>query len=88
MVILCVSASSEGIGPKPHLASSLSVTKEWNSLSACRRALWIRSRWNLLREGRQTTVKEQAKVRRRTYPQDEGFLGPQYNDQMCPDQRP
>ena len=63
MVISYASASSEGLGPKPHLASRLSVTKEWKSLSACRQALWTRSRWNLLREGRPTAAKEQAKVR-------------------------
>ena len=64
MVISCASASSEGLGPKPHLASRLSVTKEWKSLSTCRLALWTWSRWNLLREGRLIAAKEQAKVRR------------------------
>jgi len=43
-VISCASASSDGLGPNPHLVRCLSVTKEWKLLSKCRRALWTRSR--------------------------------------------
>ena len=51
-------ASSKGSGPSPHLARRLRVTKEWKSLSAWRRALWTRLRWNLLRDGRLTPAKQ------------------------------
>ena len=100
MVISCASASSEGLGPNPHLESSQSVTKEWKSLSTCRLALWTWSRWNLLREGRLIAAKEQAKVRRqkkrkkkkkkekegggRTYPHDKGFLSPHITTKCIP----
>ena len=51
-------ASFEGSGLSPHLARCLKVTKEWKSLSAWRRALWTRSRWNLLRDGCLTPAKQ------------------------------
>ena len=51
-------ALSEGSGPSPHLARRRRVTKEWKSLSTWRRALWMRSRWNLLKDGRLTPVKQ------------------------------
>ena len=41
IVTSCAMASSDGSGPSPHLARRLRVTKEWKSLSTCRRARWM-----------------------------------------------
>ena len=57
-VTSCAIASADSSGLSPHLARRQRVTKEWKFLSTNIRALWMRSRWNLLKKGRPKAVKQ------------------------------
>ena len=86
-------ASRDGLGPSPQVARRSRVTKERKLLSVNRRALWTRSRWNLLKEGLLTTKKKgldeykkgrKILSRKETYLLDKGSLFLQYRGRMNP----